>query len=658
MIDMTKKLDSIPYDVFYQIASGLDCHDFINLSRVNQALNTLMQNESIARKTIENHLLHSKEGREADRTRTGYRRAVGRLFDIKEAFATAQPYSASVLAYGSAFLYSQGSLCYIYNNEIRALNVHGVGQVEQVLNVHKVVSRAIPSCNPARNTIQISLLHYRDGILAFLVEIGEVRHAWLLAVDMRRRTDCRTGRLRLRTPLQSTRRLFVRHNRSYLYYGTQSALSHYGYPQWAVHCVDLATGQHTTEKPVELHNFVGNEIGQTVCFEVHQDHLYAVSTLVDFEEEEVDWTSLYMWICLPPRGDTGSVTPSTEWRRQHREGPINDTWSDLSLREDEATNQLMVLECRREWRNGGSDNCRTYYMQPLPSPAEISRKRPANNQPCSSIAAELPDEPLTKTLDSSNKAIYERPRKRLRRHYHPEYPLDDHDSNDHDTPYQRRDFILAKTKFRTYNLSASTFVDLVNDPHPSPGGSLVPHDRLRLRTVSRKRKSPFDETNNTLHKPEFTDDDGKPLEHSEERFTSRGIHMWPPDNAPPELTQLLCPSHRIGKIQAVADERSIVYSVDQEGLCGNQAIILINFDPVIRHPGLKRLNTESDSKGVGSWGPNGNHATGIRPPRQQERTMPLQTPVSVSTTRTNQAVPSVREEPAMYLSINHGYWLR
>lgn len=316
--------------------------------------------------------------------------------------------------------------------------------------MHNVLSRAIPGCNPARHTIQISLLHYHDGILAFLVEIGEVRDAWLLAVDMRRKIDCRTGRLRLRTPLQSTRRLFVRHNRSYLYYGTQSALSHYGYPQWAVHCVNLATGQHITEKPVELHNFVGNEIGQTVCFEVHQDHLYAVSTLVDFEEEEVDWTSLYMWICLPPRGDRDSVTPRTEWRRQHREGPINDTWSDLSLREDEATNQLLILECRREWRNGGSDNCRTYYMQPLPSPAEISRsKRPVNHPPCSSIAAQLPDEPLTKTLDSSNKAIYERPRKRLRRYYHSEYPLDDQDNHDPDNPMQRRDFILAKTKFRT-----------------------------------------------------------------------------------------------------------------------------------------------------------------------------------------------------------------
>ncbi|KAF7136720.1 hypothetical protein CNMCM5793_006038 [Aspergillus hiratsukae] len=189
------------------------------------------------------------------------------------------------------------------------------------------------------------------------------------------------------------------------------------------------------------------------------------------------------------------------------------------------------------------------------------------------------------------------------------------------------------------------------------GGSLVPRDRLRLRTVSRRRRGPIDEANNTLHKPEFTDDDGNPIGHSEERFTSRGIHMWPSDNAPPELSQLLCPSHCIDKIPAVADERSIVSSVDQEGLCsGKQAIILINFDPAIRHPGLKRLNTDLDSTGVRSWGPNGNHATGIKPPRQQERTMHLQT--FFTSTGTKHAVPSVREEPAMCLSINHGYWLR
>ena len=53
MTDQTRSLDSIPYDVFYQVASKLDCHDFINLSRANRALNHAMSSEPIARKTIE-----------------------------------------------------------------------------------------------------------------------------------------------------------------------------------------------------------------------------------------------------------------------------------------------------------------------------------------------------------------------------------------------------------------------------------------------------------------------------------------------------------------------------------------------------------------------------------------------------------------------------
>ncbi|KAH8424322.1 F-box domain protein [Aspergillus melleus] len=661
MTVVTKNLDTIPYDVFYQVASTLDCHDFIHLSRVNRSLNALMQSESIARKTIENNLLQTKEGQEAKQTKN-YRRAVGRLFDIKEAFATAQPYSVSVLGYGSAFLYSGGSLCYIYNDEIRALDVHGGSRIEQVLNLYSVLSRAIPGCNPTEDTTQISLMQYGYGVLAFLVEVVERRESWLLAVDMRRKRDCgKGGRLRLRTQLQSTRRLFVRHDDAYLYYGTHSALGYHGYPQWAVSCVDLTTGHHVTEKPIELDNFAGYEIGQTVCFGVHEKHLYAVSTQVDFEEEEVDWTSFYVWVCLSPSRNTGPVTLNRTWRRQHREGPINDTWSDLSLRHDESTNKLMVLECRREWRDGGSENCRTYYVQPLPSPAEIRQsKRQGGNAGQLSAPAPLPDEPLTKTLDSSNKPNYERPRKRLRRHFHQEYQLGASGSGSGASPTPRQDFILAKTKFRTYNISASSFVDLVNDPSPPSGGCFVPHDRLRLRVASRKRKCPIDEdgdegSKGLLYKPELASPDGTPLENSEERFASRGISLWPPDDAPPELNKLLCPSKRAGKIHAVSDERSILYSVDQEGLGpGNQAIILINFDPALRLSGLQKLEMPDQLKAQKTQ-------TGVDIERPQladigcERLMPHTT---FAGQRANQALPSVREEPAMYLSIRRGYWLR
>jgi hypothetical protein len=52
IVEMTKNLDSIPYDVLYQIASSLDCHDYIHLSRVNRAINALTKSDSISRNTV------------------------------------------------------------------------------------------------------------------------------------------------------------------------------------------------------------------------------------------------------------------------------------------------------------------------------------------------------------------------------------------------------------------------------------------------------------------------------------------------------------------------------------------------------------------------------------------------------------------------------
>ncbi|OJI99836.1 hypothetical protein ASPVEDRAFT_39196 [Aspergillus versicolor CBS 583.65] len=650
---MTKNLDSIPYDVFFQVASTLDCHDYIHLSQANRALNALTRGDSIARNTVRSTLSHTREGREAKRTKTGYRKAIGHLYDIKESFATAEPYSASVLGYGSSFLYSGGSLCYIYNDEIRALDVRGASRVEQVLNLPNVLRRLIPGYNPDNGMTQVSLMNYSDWIVAFLVEMDDRAEAYILALDLRRQLPGKSPRLRCRKAIQSTQRLFIRHNSRYLYYGTHSALGFNGYTQWEVNCVDLRDGKTQSENMVVLDKFAGSEIGQTVCFEVYQDHLYAISTLVDFEEEEVDWTSYYVWICLDPKLTThkDGVKTHRTWRRQHREGPINDTWSDLSLREDEETGQPMILECRREWRDGGSQNCRTYYVQQLPAPADVDKQQP----PSDYYLTPLPDEPLAKTLDENCKPNYERPRKRLRRHYHSEY-------EGGAEPQPRRDFILAKTKFRTYNISASSYVDLVNDPLPKArSGELVPRDRMRIRVVSRKRKCPIDEEGvqvkpGFLFKPELSEADGRLVENSEERFETRGVHLWPPDDAPEELNNLLCPSKRSGQVQALADDRSIVYSVNRDGLQpGDQAFILINFDPSLRLPGLKRLNfgrhlgapAKTDAP-VGIERPN---ASDVGQDRSAMQT-------TVGGKQANKNVPTVREEPAMYLAIDRGFWFR
>lgn len=48
-----QSLDTLPFDVFYQIATSLDDRDFVNLSRTSRTLYSLSQSEQIARKTVE-----------------------------------------------------------------------------------------------------------------------------------------------------------------------------------------------------------------------------------------------------------------------------------------------------------------------------------------------------------------------------------------------------------------------------------------------------------------------------------------------------------------------------------------------------------------------------------------------------------------------------
>ena len=598
--------------------------------------------------------------------------------------ATAQPYSASILAYGDSFLYNEGVLCYLYGGYIRVLNVHDVGQTEQVLNIGAILHNAKSEFAPGLSgKVQLSLLHYSNFILACLCEIEDQAGSWLLAVDVRSAISQKGTAIRLFRWLRSNRNLFVRHNGKFLYWGTHSVHAPHGHHEWALHGVDLRNKKHTTDLPIHLEDFVGSEIGQAVCFEIHGDYLYAVSNQTSFVAEEIDWTSYYC--CLRLSLATGRKTPLRRiWRRQHREGPINDTWTDLSLRADGETGGLVIMECRREWQNGGSENFRTYYSQPLDCFSFVAEKEPSDRTPPLSgfptVPISLPqNEPLTSTLGPHNKPNYEPEKKRLRRYFHSEYSPDDECS-------QRRDFILAKTKYRAYHPSASTFLDIVNDP-PVQSTFAVPRDRLRLRIGSRKRKSPIDENGEEGDKGllfpiehDKKEYNKKTLEISDERFTSRGIRLWPPDDAPPELLELLCPG-RAGRIEASSDDRTLVYSTEACSTPYGQQrpIILVNFDPTIRFQGLKRLSSQMSS------------ATETKLPIDIERMKPgecLDRPRSVTlsaqTPEHHQATPRrmlfapqphhgnqtgekrweqkvsshFKQERAMYYQINQGYWLR
>ncbi|KAJ6107459.1 hypothetical protein N7523_008782 [Penicillium sp. IBT 18751x] len=86
-------------------------------------------------------------------------------------------------------------------------------------------------------------------------------------------------------------------------------------------------------------------------------------------------------------------------------------------------------------------------------------------------------------------------------------------------------------------------------------------------------------------------EDEQPVEGSEDRFISSDVYIWPRDDAPSEIYQILCPESRLSSMHAVSDERSIIYSVSSAGLPrDHQAIILISFDPTIHLPGLRSLH--------------------------------------------------------------------
>jgi len=147
--------------------------------------------------------------------------------------------------------------------------------------------------------------------------------------------------------------------------GSHSATGSHGHHEWLLQVFDLCTFAPTCTEPFQLQEFYGSEIGSTVCFTIHNGYFYSVTNQTSMETEEVDWTSFYHLVKFRLDDPDPELTGKVIWRRQHLEGPINDAWTDLGFQIDQCTGELLVVECRKEWVNGGSHSTRTYYTQSL-----------------------------------------------------------------------------------------------------------------------------------------------------------------------------------------------------------------------------------------------------------------------------------------------------
>ena len=605
--------------------------------------------------------------------------AIGLVHNVRESVAFAKPYSVSLLAYGETFVYSGGVLCYLDGPLIRVVDVHSASKVEDVIDPIAIERRLAPrpgaSLLPSPHQIRITSLSYFDRVVVCTCEDEASDGCWLLVIDLGLRDNKNSKRPPFRHRLSCTTKLFIRHDRSYLYYGTHSGLRSDGHHEWLVNGLDLEKRRPVAPKPFRLADFVGSDVGSTACFKIHDGFFLAVSNQTSFEVEEIDWTSYYHCIKIPLGEAKPDLKARPIWQRQHSEGPINDSWTDLSLQKDEQTNELLIVECRKEWLGGGSANIRTYYTQPIHFDNDDGAMQMCNFPK---------NDPLTKTLDEHSKPHFSEPRNRIRKHFHREYEqsrLDPRNS-------PPRDFILAKTRFRAYNPSAMSFIDLVSDPAPIPG-SVRTRDRLRLRIASRKQKSPLveDPTNPgsmLLRKPELDKDD-VPIEGSEDDFHPTEVYLWPPDDTPAEIYDILCPSGRAGNIEAVADERSVVYMTNAPNPTPGRSrvIVMISFDPTwgrsfrkLMWPSKNNTPPPATPVEMKLQLPNT-----FAPRTAPKRSSPTPEPVIASSSSSaaaasssqpkrqkceanqpsNQAgkqQPLVWQEDAMYLSIDKGYRLR
>ncbi|KAH8626383.1 hypothetical protein IG631_18401 [Alternaria alternata] len=457
---------------------------------------------------------YTEEALSARNEKNTYEQAFQAIYERRNALSTAYPYSARVLEQqGNSFVYRQGTICIFDAGMVYVLDLRTKRKPVH-LDFSAIVRPVLESKFRAFGNFGLRLLHYADGILAVHAtpkyssdhsHIIAIHTAADLPVDQRVIESIQVARCS---------KLFARHNARYLYYGTHTGVGDDGHSKWEIDGISLCEDAELAERerPVLLDKFHGSDIGSTIAFEIHNDYFYAVSNQGTFEVEEIDYTSFYHVVRFPLKSPLPKDISRDErlYRRQHKQGPIHDSWTDLTLQLDERTNETVIVESRREWAQASSRQSRTFYVTKLDFREEDDMEE-SSDEPL------LPEDDLyVPLIDSSNNAHWKPTPDLYSWSQHPEFSP---------TDPSPRSFILARTKFRAYNYACTSFVDLVEDERCCNDPSQPPCLRLRIGSrrelgldcsaTSCKGKAPIDEM-----KPNFLD--------TQTRYRHSPIRMWPP----------------------------------------------------------------------------------------------------------------------------------
>lgn len=518
------------------------------------------------------------------------------------------PVTATSFSKVSQFVYDDGVLCFPCENGIRIINVVGSGDMtvsyEQALGDY-----AAGACEEL-----MSLIHFCDSILTFVFRDSSSNDDYLFIF----RVDWATSRAEPAVkPIllqEGSSGLFVRCTRDFVYYGTKTRLGSRGSYEWVIQGISLNPQKPFTKKSmsiregaqshesrfVTLNGFSGGEIGSQVAFKIHEDHFYAITNCDDFDVVEVDWTSMYRCMRFPlddPDHDKVQTNDKL-FRRQHREGPINDSWTNLSLQINEKTNEIMAVEARMEWLDGQSLQSRTFYISHINFP-DSTEEKPVAPQ----------NDPLTHLATSRSKYLESEPRAMWQVHQEDANILES--CNNSKSPHNLA-YIPAHTKMKAYNLSAGAFVDIVDDADCCPWDAKKDRREscLRLRTGSRSIRSLQEATSEgfadkmrMLGIAEDTESNQVPVVLESDRFDLDSpnpynyskIKLWPeplPGNdKSSKAHEIINPDTDDGytyfsgvHVKGASDERSIVYLVrnaaamQTSGTSVKGKLVILSFD--------------------------------------------------------------------------------
>ncbi|XPS78825.1 hypothetical protein M3J09_010829 [Ascochyta lentis] len=557
----------------FETSKYLELDDVAHLAQTCRQLRALLFQNALLRQTVETHHPHTDEACAARQGTISYNEAFCMIYDRRNALSDAQPFSARVVAQGNTFLYRQGVLCVQTNSTIKVSNLRSPAPVVTI----DMMEIMFQDNTSGSAEVSFEMMYYSDEVLAIFVNT-ESDDSWIYCIKTSGGLQDDSRVVRIVDLGRDRSKLFVRHTSQYLYYGSHTGTStNDGRRKWVIRGVALQRAFELSPKqgrPLLLEDFHGNDIGSTVAFEIHDGFFYAVSNQGTYGVEEIDWTSFYNCLRFPLDNPVPSAVQSDArvYRRQHAEGAIHDSWTDLTLQPDERTKNLFVVESRREWVGASSKQLRTFYTTPI----DFSTSNLAADESSQDDASTLPqlpeDDLLTTLLDSSHGASYMPTPRQYSWARHPEFGT---------TDSSNRSFILARTKFRTYNFSCSAFMDLVEDENCCRSRIDTSPSCLRLRIGSRRVAPAISITDKVDINSVRRTNQSNPVRYvdtTQYRYTP--IRMWPPPRSTcpcsARLHRIMNPLSTLDtttgqtSITAACDERSIVYMVKPRYSSGYQ----------------------------------------------------------------------------------------